>query len=221
MNNLITPIDFGDDEKINALIIDIGKNNLEVRGYRYTDHELAARMKLVDLDGDTFTLKQTHYVEDDDKSADYMTWKEEEDDEIIEIDFILNEAKTEITLKPGGLGGIPPMTKTVFTQLEALKGTWKNTEKQMTMVFEDKNFTYTEGTNVYSGTWDASGDNDGIIRTIMTKAEGVSGFSFGGASPYVLDKSGTPAKLTITYPDQYDSDGKPTATDDVPFTKQP
>lgn len=201
------PIDFGEDgEKINALIIDIGKNIFEVRGYRYTDHELAARMKLVDLDDDTFFLEQTDFVNNEGK------WQKESDITKVDIDFELDIAKTEITLMPGEANSIP-MKKTTFKKPGDLIGTWENMEKQMTMKFGDKNFTYTVDTYVYSGTWDASGDNEGIIRTIMTKAEGVSGLSVGGASPYVLNGD----ILSIWYPND---ENDPNGTTEVAFTKK-
>lgn len=202
-----TPIDFGEDgEKINALIIDIGKNTFEVRGYRYTDHEFAARMKLVDLDDNTFFLKQIDFVNDEGK------WQKESDITKINIDYTLNEAKTEITLILEGVENIL-MKKTVFTQLGDLVGTWES--GGMTMVFGNKNFTYTESGYECSGTWDASVDdsdpNEGIVRTVMTEENGKSGLSYGSASPYKLDGD----KLTITYPNETSTD-----TTEIEFTKQ-
>lgn len=183
-----------------TLIIDIDENTFEVRGYLDTDQEFAFKFVLIEQieqndDAGTFLLKNTEIVGESGK------WGSGYGSEEIGYDFVDDENIT-ITM-PDGVGDIL-MTKTVFTQLEALKGTWEVGGEDNTLKFEGKTYT-NEGTDngnpfKYSGTWDASEDTidsfDGIIRTVMTKEDGKSGLSYGSASPYELDGD----NLKITYP---------------------
>ena len=170
----------------------------------------AYKFVLTAQNDDTFFLKNIEQME-----GEEQTWSPGYGAEEIGYDFVDDENIT-ITM-PDGVGNIT-MKKTEFKQPGALKEVWES--GNMTMIFYDKEYTYTDTGEGYecSGTWNASEDTidsfDGIIRTVMTKEDGKSGLSYGSASPYKLGGN----ELTIWYPDD---DDNPQSLVEVKFTKQP
>jgi len=156
---------------------------------------------------DTFFLKNIEQME-----GEEQTWSPGYGAE--EIGYKLVDDENITITMPDEAGNIT-MKKTEFKQPGALKETWNNNTDRMDITFTEAGYTYTENGYECSGTWNASEDTigsfDGIIRTVMTKEDGVSGLSYGSASPYKLDGN----NLTIRYPD----DNSPFVKD-YTFTKQ-
>lgn len=191
-----------------TLIIDIDENTFEVRGYAFTNQVFALKFVLTAQNDDTFFLKNIEQME-----GEEQTWSPGYGAE--EIGYKLVGDKDITITMPDGVGNIT-MQKTEFTQLEVLKETWENSVNSMVITFTEAGYTYTENGYECSGTWNASEDTidsfDGIIRTVMTKEDGVSGLSYGSASPYKLNEN----ELSIWYPDD---DDNPQGLVEVKFTK--